>query len=208
MEKKAKFIKGALSRSAEFQEDLGRFLDVDPSAWEVLKQSSIDAAQGHLLGDRLTELATTLDTTEAEAQRITLMHRFLSARLLDGGVPGDLVDEIAQLAGREIDGDLRKRLADYLVPAPHVRMEEREREAFTFGNSLASVETKSLVAFHLDGEPFAGVSWTVNYLDGSSSDQSMSVNLSIRELRAIANGLLHAADKAEAELAALRGSKS
>ncbi|WP_353098709.1 hypothetical protein [Stenotrophomonas lactitubi] len=205
MEKKAQFIKGALRRSAEFREDLQRFLDLGPDAWHATKKAGIEAVQGLLYGENLTDVADKLSATQAEAQRMTVMFRFLTARLSDGGDPLEFVDELVEFADKkEFDRGHREALAAVLVPEPELRAEEREREAFTFGNSIASVETKSLVTFHLDGEPFAGVSLTINYLDGGNNDQSISLNMSSGEIRAIANSLLHSAEKVEKELAAIR----
>ncbi|HBP02415.1 TPA: hypothetical protein RNS88_003636 [Stenotrophomonas maltophilia] len=206
MEKKAQFIKGALRRSPDFREDLQKFLDLGPDAWPAAKKAGIDAVQGLLYGENLTDAADKLSATQAEAQRMTVMFRFLTARLADGGDANDFVDELIEFAGKkDFDPAHRAALAQILVPEPQLRAEEREREAFTFGNSIASVETKSLVTFHLDGEPFAGVSLTINYLDGGNNDQSISLNMSSGEIRAVANSLLHAAEKVEKELAAIRG---
>ncbi|HGM6050662.1 TPA: hypothetical protein ACOEPG_000450 [Stenotrophomonas maltophilia] len=209
MEKKAHFIKGSLRRSVEFREDLQKFLELGPDAWPATKKASIEAVQGLLYGENLTDAAAKLEATQAEAQRMAVMFRFLTGRLAEGGDPLEFVDDLTELAGKaDFDPRHREALAAILVPEPQLRAEEREREAFTFGNTIASVETKSIVTFHLDGEPFTGVSVTINYLDGGNNDQSISLNMSSGEIRAIANSLIHSADKVERELAAIRGANA
>lgn len=206
MERKEKFIKGALRRNAEFKDDLQRLLDLDVSVWPEVKRAGMDAVQGLLYGDKLKSAAAALQMSEVDTQRMAVMYRFLTGKLADGGEAIDLVEEIVDIAERSDAGaEFKTSLAAVLAVEPKLLAEERERDAFTFGSSIASIETKSLVSFHADGEPYAGVSLTLNYLDGGNNNKSVSLNMSAGEIRATANSLLHAAEKAEKDLSAIRG---
>lgn len=200
---KKRFIRDGLRGSGDFREDLARFLNVDPAHFLSVKEAAEANTAGTLVLDRLDAFAEQVGQKPNEAQATAFMFYFLSMKLSDGASPYDLVDEACEVASVALEPAVRAALAEALAPSAEAVQEEKSREAFNFGNTLGSMELKTVIAFNPEDEPVPGASWTIGYIDGAGRPKSLSLNASAGELRASAARMIAAAEKAEADCSRL-----
>jgi hypothetical protein len=196
-----RLIPPSLQRNEAFKTDVKNFLSLGLDSYKALRDESGNPLETSVNEEDVAKLVSVMKVGRDEATHLLYTYRFaVSALADDDRKPEDLLAEMQELVGANLDSDRQRAISEAITPTGNDRHFATSSAAFSFGDAYLYARVDPILSPGRDSDAslYAGAAVSIVYRHMPEEEtRSLTFFASADELRVLARTLSVAADKSD-----------